>query len=72
MRSWTRIPPPFLTPRRFPAESDDPALKPPARLVAVRMPIGNVGFCIDGKTVFNVAMIAVACRIIILRKSILR
>jgi hypothetical protein len=35
-----------LTPRRFPAESEDPALKPPARFVAVRIPTGNVGFSI--------------------------
>jgi hypothetical protein len=38
-------PPPTFTPRRFPAESDDPALKPPPRLVAVRIPRGAVGLC---------------------------
>src|SRR5947207_8326424 len=30
------VPPFTFTPRRFPAESDDPALNPPARFVAVR------------------------------------
>jgi hypothetical protein len=37
------IPPFFLTPRRFPAESEEPALKLPARFVAVRTPRGSVG-----------------------------
>jgi hypothetical protein len=45
------VPPPTFTPRRFPAESEDPALNPPARFVAVRIPIGRVGlYTIFGST----------------------
>ena len=37
------LPPPTFTPRRLPAESGEPALKPPARFVAVRMPSVTIG-----------------------------
>ena len=40
------LPPFTFIPRRFPAESGDPALNPPARFVAVRIPIGRVGLSI--------------------------
>ena len=67
------IPPPFLTPRRFPAESEDPALKPPARFVAVRIPKGKVGFSITfGSTegnASNEAMREVVRRIIMMDVS---
>jgi len=44
MPSWGGyVPPFFLTPRRLPAESWDPAVKLPDRLVAVRTPRGSVG-----------------------------
>jgi hypothetical protein len=59
-----------LTPRRFPAESEDPALKPPARFVAVRIPTGKVGFTITfGSTegnASNEAMREVVRRIIMM------
>jgi hypothetical protein len=66
--------PPFLTPRRFPAESDDPALNPPVRFVAVRIPRGKVGLCNtfgsaearEKKELMNEA----ACRIIILGSNV--
>ena len=72
------IPPPTFTPRRFPAESDDPALNPPARFVAVRIPRGRVGLCTTfGSTeggVMSELSKNLVCRIIIMngRKSCLR
>ena len=64
------VPPPTFTPRRFPAESEDPALNPPARFVAVRIPRGRVGLCTtlgstDG-SVMNELNNALVCRIIIM------
>lgn len=68
--------PPFLTPRRFPAESDDPALNPPVRFVAVRIARFKVGL----RSIFgsaevrerNELMNEVACRNIILEKNVFR
>jgi len=51
-----KVPPFFLTPRRFPAESWEPALKLPDRFVAVRTPRGSVGLrIIWGRAVGTVA-----------------
>jgi hypothetical protein len=67
------VPPPTFTPRRFPAESDDPALNPPARFVAVRIPRGTVGLYStfnnnDGRAVTELTNNLV-CRIIIINQS---
>jgi hypothetical protein len=66
--------PPFFTPLRFPAESDDPALNPPDRLVAVRIPSGKVGLSsIFGSAEVrekNELMNEAACCIIILGKNV--
>jgi hypothetical protein len=67
------IPPPTLTPRRFPAESEEPALKPPARFVAVRIPSGRVGLTkgfgiADGRE-SNEVINEGLCRIIIVRMA---
>ena len=64
------VPPPTFTPRRFPAESEDPALNPPARFVAVRIPMGRVGLCTifgstDGRVMSELSNNLV-CRIIIM------
>src|SRR5437762_1451301 len=65
------VPPFTFTPRRFPAESDDPALNPPARFVAVRIERSKVGLCIisDGKV--NELKNEVVCRIIMMIQVLL-
>lgn len=62
------IPPFTFTPRRFPAESDDPALNPPARFVAVRIESGRVGLCITSDGILNELKNDVVCRIIMMRR----
>ena len=62
------IPPFTFTPRRFPAESDDPALNPPARFVAVRIERGRVGLCIMSDGRVNELKNEVVCRIIMMQQ----
>lgn len=74
LRPESVIPPPTFTPRRFPAESEDPALNPPARFVAVRIPSGRVGLCTtfgstEGRVMSELSNDLV-CRIIMMNRCL--